>query len=250
MLCATSYRSPLPGFGSNRKPARGITTSPFDVSLTCSAKYTLLPQRGHWGVPLPHCRTGLPVGVERKSPMSPAPYRVPVALVLKGATLGVPVVPFTPRDGVRPRVAGLFGIGSGRFEGEAALSRVPVSGTVRGRPPSERPACDRNCESSLPWSVLLSVPSVCSGSGLKATRVGLRTRVGRRRGPGELVESPKIPVSFRPTVVEENKGPLRPEAWGESKGGLATRRWGKEGDLSPAREGDRDGSLTLWGRLA
>jgi hypothetical protein len=62
--------------------------------LTCSAKYTFLSQRGHWGVPPPHCRTGLPVGVERNSPMSAAPYRVPVVLAANGAILRVPIAPF------------------------------------------------------------------------------------------------------------------------------------------------------------
>jgi hypothetical protein len=245
-LCATSYQSPLPNQFVSLNA--GLQQQTFVLwSLTCSAKYTLLPQRGHWGVPLPHCRAGLPVGVERNSPISPAPYRVPVVLETNGATLGVPEAPFTPSESVRPRVAESLEVGDARFVGEAAArSEVPVSGTVRGSPPSARPVCDGvNCESSLPWSVPLSVPSVCSGSGLKATRVGLSTRVGRRSGPGELVASPKVPVSFRLMGEGGNKGPLRPDAWGESSGGLATRRWGEEGGAPAAREGDRDVCLVL-----
>jgi hypothetical protein len=86
---------------------------------------------------------------------------------------------------------------------------------------------------------------------LKAPRVGLSTRVGRRSGPGELVESPNAPVSFRLIVKEGNKG--RPEAdrGGEGlegdDGGLTTRRWSKVGDdvgdVAAARGGERDRSL-------
>jgi len=65
------------------------------------------------------------------------------------------------------------------------------------------------------------------------------------------VESPNIPVSFRPTGVKENKGPGRPEADGGGEGpegddgGLATRRWGEEGDVAAARDGVRDRSLAV-----
>jgi hypothetical protein len=142
MLCATSYQSLLPVFvPSMGEPERGINDK-YLWSLTCSAKYTLLSQRGHLGVPLPHCRAGLPVGVERNSPISPAPYRVPVVPETIGEILGVPVASFTLSESVRPRVAELPGVDSACFVGESRRSEVPVSGTVRGRPPSERPACD------------------------------------------------------------------------------------------------------------
>jgi hypothetical protein len=126
--------------------------------LTCSAKYTFLLQRGHCGVPPPHWRTGLPVGVERNSPMSAAPYRVPVVLAANGATLRAPIAPFPLSELARPRAAGLpvrAGESTVRFVGEgtrsSGVSTVPESGTVRGRPFSERPTCDGvNCESSLP----------------------------------------------------------------------------------------------------
>jgi hypothetical protein len=91
------------------------------------------------------------------------------------------------------------------------------------------------------------VPSVCSESALKAPRVGLSTRVGRRSGPGELVGSPNAPVSFRLIVKEGNKG--RPEADGGGEGlegddgGLTMRRWGKVGDVAAARGGEGDRSL-------
>lgn len=122
------------------------------IVLTCSAKYTFFSQRGHWGVPLPHCRTGLPVGVERSSPMSAAPYRVPVVLAASGAILRAPIPPFPLRVCARLRVAGLLlEVGGVRFVGEGTRSGVPASGTVRGRPFSARPVCDGvNCESSLP----------------------------------------------------------------------------------------------------
>ena len=95
------------------------------------------------------------------------------------------------------------------------------------------------------------MPSFCSESALKDPRVGLSTRVGRRSGPGELAASPNIPVSFRPTVVERNKRPERPEAdeGGEylegDDGGLATRCWGEGGDAVPVRDGVRDGSSVI-----
>jgi hypothetical protein len=94
---------------------------------------------------------------------------------------------------------------------------------------------------------VLSVPSICSKSALKAPRVGLSTRVGRRSGPGELVESPNAPVSFRLIVKEGNKG--RPEADGGGEdlegdsGGLTTRRWGEVGDVAVARGGEGVRSL-------
>ena len=176
--------------------------------------------------------------------MSAAPYRVPVVFVANGASLRAPV-----REFARPRVAGLPKVGDRRFVGEGARSGVPASGTVRGRPFSERPACDGvNCESSLPGSVGLPVPSTCSESALKTPRVGLSTRVGRRSGPGELVESPNNPVLFLPSG-KENEGPERPEADGGGEdlegddGGLALRGWGEGGDVAAAREGERDRSL-------
>lgn len=203
-------------------------------------------------MPLPHCRIGLPVGVERNSPISPAPYRVPVALGFNDAVLYVPDAPFPLTECARPRVAG-----PGRFIGEGARSGVPARGIVRGRPPAERPACDGvNCESSLPWSVLLSVPSVCSESALKAPRIGLNTRVGRRSGEGELATFPNIPVSFRPTVAEEKKGPERPEEDGGGEylegdnGGLAPRRMAEEGDVAPVRDGEKDMSWAACGKFA
>ena len=82
---------------------------------------------------------------------------------------------------------------------------------------------------------------------MKAPRVGLSTRVGRRSGPGELAESPNAPVSFRLMVREGNKG--RPEADGGGvglegdDGGLTTRRWGEAGDVAAARGGEGDRSL-------
>jgi hypothetical protein len=177
--------------------------------------------------------------------MSAAPYRVPVVFVANGASLRAPLKEF-----VRPRVAGLLKAGAKRFAGEGARSGVPASGTVRGRPFSARPACDGvNCESSLPGSVGLSVPSICSESALKTPRVGLNTRVGRRSGPGELVESPKTIVSFLPTAGKENEGPERPEADGGGEGlegdagGVATRGWGEGGDVTAARDVERDRSL-------
>lgn len=222
------------------------------VLLTCSAKYTFLLQRGHCGVPPPHWRTGLPVGVERNSPMSAAPYRVPVVLAANGAILRAPVAPIPLTELARPRVARLPVKAGAGLVGDATRSGVPIpvpvpaSGTVRGSPFSERPTCDGvNCgESSLPWSEVLSAPSSCSESALKVPRVGLSTRVGRRSGPGELVESPNVPpVSFRLIVKEGNKG--RPEADGGGEGlegdggGLTTRRWGD----AAARGGEGDRSL-------
>jgi hypothetical protein len=122
--------------------------------LTCSAKYTFLLQRGHCGVPPPHWRTGLPVGVERNSPMSAAPYRVPVVLAANGPILRPPIAPFPLSEWARPRVASEAGAGTADFVGEEGTWSgvpAPVSGTVRGRPFSERPTCDGvNCESSLP----------------------------------------------------------------------------------------------------
>jgi hypothetical protein len=184
--------------------------------------------------------------------MSAAPYRVPVVLAVNGTTLRVGVAPLPAMLFARPRVAGLLPIGAGRFVGEAARSDVPASGTVRGSPPSERPTCDGvNCESSLPWSVELSAPSVCSESALKVSRVGLSTRVGRRSGLGGLGASPNIPVCLRPMVVEGNKGPERPEAdeGGEDlegdNGGLATRCWGEGGDVAPVRDGVRGRSSVV-----
>jgi len=121
------------------------------IALTCSAKYTFLVQRGHCGVPLPHCRTGLPVLLERNSPMSAAPYRVPVVLAANGAIRRAQAPPFPLKEFARPRVAEMFKVGDGRFVGDAARSGVPASGIVRGSPPSERPTCDGVvCESSLP----------------------------------------------------------------------------------------------------
>ena len=130
----------------------------------------------------------------------------------------------------------MFKVGDGRFVGDAvpARSGVVASGIVRGSPPSERPTCDGvMCgESSLPWSVALSVlePSVCSDSAaLKPPRVGLSIRVGRRSGPEELAASPNVHVSFLPTVGEESRGPGRLEAEGGGEclegddGGLETR---------------------------
>ena len=192
------------------------------------------------------------MAVERSPPTSAAPYRVPVVLAVNGEILRAPVAPLPLILFARPRVPELFMIGGGRFVGEVARSGVPASGTVRGSPPSERPACDGvKCESSLPWSVELSVPSFCSESALKAPRVGLSTRVGRRSGPGELAASPNIPVSFRPMVMEGNKGPERPEAdeGGEDlegdNGGLATRCWGEGGDVAPVRDGVRGRSSVV-----
>jgi hypothetical protein len=166
--------------------------------------------------------------------MSAAPYRVPVVLAANGAILRAPIAPFTPRECARPRVAGVpdeAGAGVVRCVGEGTLSGVPVPtrGTVRGRPFSERPTCEGvNCESSLPWSVVLSALSICSESVLNAAREGLSMRVGRRSGPGELGESPNNPVSFRLIVKEGNNG--RPEVNGGGEGlegdngGVATRR--------------------------
>jgi hypothetical protein len=81
---------------------------------------------------------------------------------------------------------------------------------------------------------------------LKVPRVGLSTRVGRRSGPGELVESPNVPVSFRLIVKEGNKGRPEADAGGEGlegdDGGL-TRRWGEVGDDAAARGGEGDRSL-------
>ena len=96
----------------------------------------------------------------------------------------------------------------------------------------------------------------CSESALKVPRVGLSTRVGRRSGPGELVEFPNAPVSFLLIVNEGNKG--RPEADGGGEGlegddgGLATRGrgWGEVGDVAAARGGERDISLGVWGKFA
>jgi hypothetical protein len=223
-----------------------------EAALTCSAKYTFLVQRGHCGVPPPHCRTGLPVLAERNSPMSAAPYRVPVVLADNGVIRRAPAAPFPLKEFARPRVAEMFKVGDGRFVGDAVLARsgVPASGIVRGSPPSERPTCDgvMGSESSLPWSVALSVlePSVCSDSALKPPRVGLSIRVGRRRGPEGLAASPNVHVSFRPTVGEENRGPGRPEAEGggeclEGDDGGLERRWSGEGGGDAAvRDGERD----------
>src|SRR6266404_9001007 len=132
--------------------------------------------------------------------------------------------------------------GSGRFVGDSARLGVPASGTVRGRPPSERPECDGvTCGSSLLSSAVLSLPSVRSASTMKAPRVGLRTRVGRRRGLGELAAFPEaFPVG--------NKVPLRVEvcgggvSLGDREGGLAVLRCAGDavGDVSVAREGDTD----------
>jgi len=137
--------------------------------------------------------------------------------------------------------------GGGRFVGESARLGVLTSGTVRGRPPSERPVCDGvNCRSSPSSSAAWSVVSISSALAMKFARVGLSTRVGRRSGPGELAASPeKFPVSFRPIVVG-NKVPLRVEVCGGGvrlgdTGGLAMGRWGVEGGVSVAREGDTDG---------
>lgn len=96
---------------------------------------------------------------------------------------------------------------------------------------------------------MLSVASICSESVLKAPRVGLSTRVGRRSGPGELGGSPNapVPVSFRLIVKEGNKG--RPEAdeRGEGlegdDGGLTARSWREVGDVAAARGGEGDRSL-------
>jgi hypothetical protein len=78
---------------------------------------------------------------------------VPVEFETNGATLGAPVAPFTFNEAERPRATGTLEIGGDvGFVGEATRSdvAVPLSGTVRGRPPSERPACDGvNCESLL-----------------------------------------------------------------------------------------------------
>ena len=179
--------------------------------------------------------------------MSAAPYRVPVVLAANGAILRVPIAPVPLTELARPRVVRLPVKAGAGLVGDATRSKVPApaSGTVRGRPFSERPTCDGvNCgESSLPWSVVLSAPSSCSESALKVPRVGLSTRVGRRSGPGELVESPNVPVSFRLIVKEGNKG--RPEADGGGEGlegddgGLTTRRWGD----AAARGGEGDRSL-------
>jgi hypothetical protein len=85
---------------------------------------------------------------------------------------------------------------------------------------------------------------MCSESVLKAARVGLSTRVGRRSGPGELVESPNAPVSFLLIVKEGNKG--RPEVDGRGEGlvgddgGLTARSWV---DVAAARGGEGDRSL-------
>jgi hypothetical protein len=152
-LCATSCQQLSPEFFFQNARSRTHLRV-----LTCSAKYTFLLQRGHCGVPPPHWRTGLPVGVERNSPMSAAPYRVPVVLAANGATLRAPIAPFPLSELARPRAAGLpvkAGESTVRFVGEgtrsSGVSTVPESGTVRGRPFSERPTCDGvNCESSLP----------------------------------------------------------------------------------------------------
>ena len=131
--------------------------------------------------------------------------------------------------------------------GESARLGVLVSGTVRGRPPSERPVCDGvNSRSSTSSSSAWSVVSICSALAAKFVRVGLSTRVGRRSGPGELAASAEeLPVSFRPIGV--NKVPLRVDVCGGGvrfgdEGGLATGRWDEDGDVSVAREGDRAGS--------
>ena len=77
---------------------------------------------------------------------------------------------------------------------------------------------------------------------LKAARVGLSTRVGRRSGPGELGKSPNAPVSFRLIAREGNNGRPDTDVAGEGfegdDGGLATRRWGEIGDVSAARGGE------------
>ena len=188
--------------------------------------------------------------------MSPAPYRVPVVLAAKGAIPRVPVITFPLKVFTRPRVAGLPKVGTVRLVGEAARSGVLTSGTVRGSPPSERPTCDGvNCESSLPWSVL-SVSSIFSESALKVPRVGLSIRVGRRSGLGELAASPNIPVSFRPSVVEKNRGPERAEADGGGEGlegdngGVSTRCWGEGGDVLPVRVGVKDRSSVVSSTFA
>ena len=173
---------------------------------------------------------------------------MPVELAINGATRRVPVPPLPLTESARPRVEEApIVAGDGRFVGESARLGVLASGTVRGRPPSERPVCDGvNCRSSTS-SGALSVVSVCSALVMKLARVGLSTRVGRRSGPGELAASPEwFPVSFQPTVVG-NKVPLRVEVCGGGvrlgdKGGLATGRWGVEEDVSVAREGDMDGN--------
>jgi hypothetical protein len=149
---------------------------------------------------------------------------VPVAFAINGATrCGVPPLPLT--ESARPKVAG-----GGRFVGESARWGVLVSGTVRGRPLSERPVCDgvNSRSSTSSSSSMWSVVSVCSVVGTKFIRVGLSTRVGRSSGPGELAASPKFPVSFRPTGVA-NKVPLRVEVSGGGvilgdKDGLAIGR--------------------------
>jgi hypothetical protein len=189
--------------------------------------------------------------------MSAAPYRVPVVFVANGVILRAPSAPFPPTEFVRSRVAGLLKVGSRRFVGEGVRSGVPASGTVRGRPFSERPTCDGvNCESSLPGSVGLSVPSICSESALKTPRVGLNTRVGRRSGAGELVKSPNTPVSFLPTGGKENRGTARREADGGGEGlegddgGLATRDWGEGGDITATGDVVRDRSLVACGKFA
>jgi len=51
--------------------------------------------------------------------------------------------------------------------------------TVHRRPPPDRQACERvKCQSLLPWSGLLSVLFVDSGSALKVARVGVSTHIG------------------------------------------------------------------------
>lgn len=134
-----------------------------------------------------------------------------------------------------------------RFVGESARWGVLVSGTVRGRPLSERPVCDGvNCRSSPSFSSMWSVVSICSVVVTKFIRVGLSTRVGRSSGPGELAASPEFPVSFRLTGVV-NKAPLRVDVSGGGvilgdKDGLTMGRWVGDGEVFVAREGDRDGS--------
>ena len=182
--------------------------------------------------------------------MSAAPYRVPVVFAANGVVLRASIAPFPVREFVRSRFAGLLEVGARRFVGEGARSGVPASGTVRGRPFSERPTCDGvNCESSLPGSVGLSVPSNCSESTLKTPRVGLNTRVGRRSGAGELVESPNTRVSFLPTGGKENNGTERREADGGGEGlegddgGLTTGDGGEGEDVTAVGDVVRDRSL-------
>lgn len=189
---------------------------------------------------------------------------MPVAVAVSGVMIG----PFSIED-ERPGVAeDLVYADGGALVGDAEALRSGVSGTVRGRPPWKRPACDsvpsaivRSGASSSPLpsssASNLCVFDVSSGN---VARVGLRVRVGRSKGAGDDREL-NAPVFWRPTVEGENRGPPRGR---EGGGDVLLRAWGgelvltarggdksgEEGEERPVRVGVRRPTSERWGRLA